>query len=79
MNRGWSHKIKVGRLSSIRNFIYGRSKSNDGIYLDDEFEKAELSENEGDISVKAEQLEDLIVAPSDWTVGTIFEQIGKTD
>lgn len=47
------------------------------LYLDDEFEVPNLSENETDLSLTPEQFADLIVAPSDWTVGTIFSQIGQ--
>nr|WP_281502122.1 DUF262 domain-containing protein [Loktanella sp. F6476L] len=36
-----------------------------------------MAENEDDISVSAIQFSNLIVAPADWTVGTIFSQIGK--
>lgn len=46
-------------------------------FRDDDFETLGLSENEDDIHVTAEQFSNLVVAPSDWTVGTIFSQIGK--
>ena len=49
----------------------------DSLFRDDDFETPGLSENEDDISVSAQQFSNLIVAPSDWTVGTIFDQIGK--
>lgn len=50
---------------------------NDDLFRDEDFETPGISEDEDDISVTAEQFANLIVAPSDWTVGTIFSQIGK--
>jgi len=47
------------------------------LFLDDEFEVPNLSENESDLSLTPDQFADLIVAPSDWTVGTIYSQIGR--
>lgn len=43
----------------------------------DQFEDAEATENEDDIHVSAADFERLLIAPSDWTVSTIYELIGK--
>jgi hypothetical protein len=43
---------------------------------DEPFEVEEQQEDEDDLSVSAEDFEDLLVAPSDWTVGSLHQQIG---
>jgi len=43
----------------------------------DQFEDETTSENEEDISVAAADFERLLIAPSDWTVSTIYDLIGK--
>lgn len=55
------------------------TKSQIKIYWEDrdEFEDAATSENEDDIQVAAHAFERLLIAPSDWTVSTIYELIGK--
>lgn len=44
---------------------------------DEPFEDESVSENIEDISLNADAFSELIVAPSDWTIGTIYNQIGK--
>lgn len=46
-------------------------------YRDEAFEVENATENEDDIHISAEQFSDLIVAPSDWTIGTIYQQLEK--
>jgi hypothetical protein len=43
----------------------------------DEFEISDAAENEEDLSVSTDEFEKLVIAPSDWTVGTIYTLIGK--
>lgn len=43
----------------------------------DEFENDAAVENEEDIQVAAAEFDRLLIAPSDWTVSTIYELIGK--
>lgn len=43
----------------------------------DQFEDDAATENEDDIKVAAKDFERLLIAPSDWTVSTIYELIGK--
>lgn len=43
----------------------------------DEFEDNAAVENEDDIHVAAQDFERLLIAPSDWTVSTIYDLIGK--
>jgi len=43
----------------------------------DQFEDDAAVENEEDIRVAAQDFERLVIAPSDWTVSTIYELIGK--
>ena len=43
----------------------------------DEFEDLESVEGEEDIIVQSEAFERLVIAPSDWTVSTIYDLIGK--
>ncbi|MFK0382949.1 DUF262 domain-containing protein [Agrobacterium sp. NPDC090273] len=43
----------------------------------DQFEDDSALENEDDIKVSANDFERLLIAPSDWTVSTIYDLIGK--
>lgn len=43
----------------------------------DQFEDEATAENEDDIRVAAQDFERLLIAPSDWTVSTIYDLIGK--
>ncbi len=43
----------------------------------DQFEDETTTENEEDIQVAAQDFERLLIAPSDWTVSTIYDLIGK--
>lgn len=43
----------------------------------DQFEDEAATENEDDIHVAATDFERLLIAPSDWTVSTIYDLIGK--
>ncbi|MHA3902815.1 GmrSD restriction endonuclease domain-containing protein [Castellaniella sp. WN] len=43
----------------------------------DQFEDDSVTENEEDIRVVDQDFEQLLIAPSDWTVSTIYELIGK--
>lgn len=43
----------------------------------DDFEVDAAAENEDDIKVLAEDFERLLIAPSDWTVSTIYDLIGR--
>lgn len=43
----------------------------------DHFEDEAATENEDDIQVTATEFERLLIAPSDWTVSTIYDLIGK--
>jgi hypothetical protein len=43
----------------------------------DQFEDEATSENEDDIQVAATDFDRLLIAPSDWTVSTIYDLIGK--
>lgn len=43
---------------------------------DEPFEAEDQQEDEDDLTVSAEDFEDLLVAPSDWTVGSLHQQIG---
>lgn len=43
---------------------------------DDDFEVEDAQEETDSTQIRLEDFDDLILAPSDWTVGTIFEQIG---
>ncbi|MGO4315152.1 MULTISPECIES: DUF262 domain-containing protein [Agrobacterium] len=43
----------------------------------DQFEIDDALENEDDIKVSPQDFERLLIAPSDWTVSTIYELIGK--
>lgn len=43
----------------------------------DEFENEDATEGEDDVVVTAAQFEELVIAPSDWTVSTIYNLIGK--
>lgn len=43
----------------------------------DQFEDEATAENEDDIRTAAQDFEQLLIAPSDWTVSTIYELIGK--
>lgn len=43
----------------------------------DQFEDDSIAENEDDISVSTADFERLVIAPSDWTVSTIYDLIGK--
>lgn len=43
---------------------------------DEAFEDEEQQEDEEDLSVSAEDFDELLVAPSDWTVGSLHQQIG---
>ncbi len=47
------------------------------LYRDAEFELDQVTENEDDLEISADQFENLLVSPSDWTVGTIYKQIGN--
>ena len=47
------------------------------IYRDDEFEDDELLEGGEDLDVSIDDFDDIIVAPSDWTISSLSEQIGK--
>ncbi|MCJ8191066.1 DUF262 domain-containing protein [Sphingomicrobium aestuariivivum] len=44
---------------------------------DQEFESEDPQEDSEDGAVNLAEFDNLILAPSDWTVGTIYEQIGK--
>ncbi len=43
----------------------------------DQFEDLGSVEGEDDVSASSEQFEKLVIAPSDWTVGTIYSLVGK--
>ncbi|MEN5053834.1 DUF262 domain-containing protein [Brevundimonas naejangsanensis] len=43
---------------------------------DEAFEDEDQQEDEEDLSVSAEDFDELLVAPSDWTVGSLHQQIG---
>ncbi|MHA1165522.1 MAG: hypothetical protein ACTSP0_08080, partial [Alphaproteobacteria bacterium] len=43
---------------------------------DEEFEYEEAVEGEDDLSISLQDFEDIIVAPSDWTIGSLQHQIG---
>lgn len=43
----------------------------------DQFEDESIVENEDDIHVAEEDFSRLLIAPTDWTVGTIYDLIGK--
>lgn len=43
---------------------------------DDEFENPENSEDSADLSISAKDFGELLVAPADWTIGTLYSQIG---
>jgi hypothetical protein len=43
----------------------------------DQFEYSDPVESEEDLSVSPAQFEKLVIAPSDWTVGTIYALLGK--
>ncbi len=43
---------------------------------DEAFEEESQQEDEEDLGVTAEDFDDLLVAPSDWTVGSLHQQIG---
>lgn len=43
---------------------------------DEAFEAEDQQEDEEDLSVSAEDFDELLVAPSDWTVGSLHQQIG---
>lgn len=43
----------------------------------DQFEDEATAENEDDIRTAVQDFEQLLIAPSDWTVSTIYELIGK--
>lgn len=49
----------------------------DDLTRDEEFEENEQQEDETDLVVKEEDFDDLLVAPSDWTVGSLHQQIGN--
>lgn len=44
---------------------------------DDDFETADAQEETDGSAVSVEDFDGLVLAPSDWTVGTIYQQIGK--
>lgn len=46
-------------------------------FRDDEFEDEEQLENETDLKVFEKDFEDIIVAPADWTIGSLIGLIGK--
>ncbi len=43
---------------------------------DDEFENSENSENASDLTITEEDFNNLLIAPADWTIGTLYSQIG---
>lgn len=43
---------------------------------DDEFENSENSEDSSDLSISVKDFGELLVAPADWTIGTLYSQIG---
>lgn len=43
---------------------------------DDEFENSENSENSSDLTISEKDFDDLLIAPADWTIGTLYSQIG---
>lgn len=44
---------------------------------DEPFEAEEQQEDEEDLSIEPADFDDLIVAPSDWTLGSLYHQIGE--
>ena len=43
---------------------------------DEEFEASETSENSSDLTTTADDFNNLLIAPADWTIGTLYSQIG---
>lgn len=44
---------------------------------DEPFEAEEQQEDEADLSIDPQDFDDLLVAPSDWTLGSLYHQIGE--
>lgn len=44
---------------------------------DEEFDEDESNETTDDLELRKEQFENLLVAPADWTIETLYSQIGK--
>tara|TARA_R110002049_G_scaffold299109_1_gene489191 strand:+ start:269 stop:1444 length:1176 start_codon:yes stop_codon:yes gene_type:complete len=44
---------------------------------DDDFEVADTGENTDDLQLDAEDFHNIVAAPADWTIGSLFSQIGK--
>lgn len=46
-------------------------------YRDDLFEIEDIAFEEGSVEIKRGDFEGLLVAPSDWTIESLYRQIGK--